>query len=434
MGSIKRIESEASERSGKGARYRADWRDPQGKKRSKTFGTKKEAVHHLATVEGDKVRGSYVDPRSARIRFADYAKTYQQGQGWKPTTSVLVASNLANHVLPAFGNRPIGAITRSEIQKWVASLGDAEQAARTPPRCPHGAMVVASRIRRGYQSRVFACPKDGVSGKGPCGPQPVRVLAPATIHAVYTTVSCIFRSAVRDHIIHESPCERISLPAFEQNELRALTPEQVATLVEHVDDRFRALVLTGVGTGLRPGELFGLRKSRVDFLRRRISVVEQVQTLPGKRPAFTSLKTKASYRVVPMPRFVVDALARHLERYPSDDVIFTMPDGQLISRTRFHERIWTPARKAAGLPASITPHSLRHTYVAGLIHQGVHPKAIQSLVGHASIQTTIDTYGHLFPNANEHASAALQDLFGEAADKLPTNKGLKIVTATPNGL
>ena len=354
MGSVRRIETTASKRSGKGVRYRADWRDPQGRKRSKSFGTKRDALHHLATVESDKIRGRYVDPRSARIRFRDYAKTYQQGQGWKATTSVLVASNLANHVLPAFGDRPIGAITRSEIQKWVASLSDEEQAARTPPRCPHGEMLPAERIRRGYQSRVFACPRDGVRGKGACRPQPIRFLAPATVRAVYTTVSCIFRSAVRDRIIQESPCERISLPPVERKDIRALTPEQVATLVEHIDERFRALVLTGVGTGLRPGELFGMRKSRVDFLRRRISVVEQVQTLPGRPPGFASLKTRASHRVVPMPSFVVDALARHLELFPSDDVIFTMPDGQLISRTRFHERFWTPARKAAGLPASIT--------------------------------------------------------------------------------
>ena len=64
----------------------------------------------------------------------------------------------------------------------------------------------------------------------------------------------------------------------------------------------------------------------------------------------------------------------------------------------------------------------------------MHPKAIQSLVGHASIQTTMDTYGHLFPEADEQASAALQALFGEVADKLPTNKPLKIVTEAPNSL
>lgn len=426
MGSIKKVESVASKRTGKGVRYRADWRDPQGRKRSKTFGTKKEALHHLATVEGDKARGSYIDPRSARIRFGDYAVTYQQNQAWKPTTRAAIASNINNHVLPALGNRPIGATRRGEIQKWVTDLGTSN--GREIPTCAHGTMVDRTRIRRGHVSNVYACPIDGVTARGPCGPQPIRTLSPATIRAIYTTVSCIFRSAVRDRLIHESPCDRISLPVVERKEIRALAPEQVGLLLAHIDDRFRALVLTGIGTGLRPGELFGLRKSRVDFLKRRITVSEQIQTLAGQKPGFTSLKTNASYRVVPMPQFVVEALARHLEQFPTDDVIFTI-EGQPISRTRFHERYWTPARKAAGLPASITPHSLRHTYVAGLIYQGMHPKAIQSLIGHSSIQTTMDTYGHLFPDANEQASVALQTMFGSAAVSLPTKKPLTAISS-----
>jgi integrase len=79
------------------------------------------------------------------------------------------------------------------------------------------------------------------------------------------------------------------------------------------------------------------------------------------------------------------------------------------------------------VPASITPYSLMHTYVAGLIYQGTHPKAIQTLIGPSSIQTTIDTYGHLFPDANEQASDALQSVFREAAASLPTKKPLRAV-------
>jgi integrase len=375
MGAVRKVESAASTRAGKGARYRADWRDPQGRKHAKTFATKKEALHHLATVEGDKARGTYVDPKGARLRFGDYANTYVDSQQWRPSTRALVASYLKNHVLPALADRPIGAIRRSEVQGFVTGL--------------------------------------------------TAKLAPATVETVYTIVSCIFRSAVRDRVIIDSPCDHISLPEVVKKEVQFLTRDQVSSLTEHMHPRFRALVSVGVGTGLRPGEIFGLRVPRIDFLRRRLSVVEQVQTLSGQPPCFAPLKTKASQRIVPLPPFVIDALSLHLAEYPSSDVVFTTPEGALINRTRFHERFWTPARIAAGLPASITPHSMRHTYVSALIGQGTHPKAIQALVGHASITTTMDEYGHLFPESNEQTNAALENFFGPSADKLPTNNEAK---------
>jgi integrase len=226
---------------------------------------------------------------------------------------------------------------------------------------------------------------------------------------------------VRDRIIIDSPCDHIKLPEIVKKEVQCLTRDQVSSLIEHMHPRFRALVSVGVGTGLRPGEIFGLRVPRIDFLRRRLSVEEQLQTLSGHAPCFTPLKTKASQRTVPVPPFVIEALSLHLAEFPSTDVVFTTPEGALINRTRFHDRFWTPARIAAGLPASITPHSMRHTYVSTLIGQGTHPKAIQALVGHASIKTTMDEYGHLFPESNEQTTAALENVFGPSAAKLPTN-------------
>jgi hypothetical protein len=105
VGAVRKVESAASTRAGKGARYCADWRDLQGRKHAKTFATKKEALHHLATVEGDKARGTYVDPKGARLRFGDYAKSYVDSQQWRPSTRALVDSYMKNHVHPALADR-----------------------------------------------------------------------------------------------------------------------------------------------------------------------------------------------------------------------------------------------------------------------------------------------------------------------------------------
>jgi integrase len=111
------------------------------------------------------------------------------------------------------------------------------------------------------------------------------------------------------------------------------------------------------------------------------------------------LKTKASRRVVTIPAFLADELGRHLrERARVDDLVFPSPSGGPLRRTNFGHRFWTPAVVGAHLDPAPTFHDLRHTAAALAIVEGAHPKAIQARMGHASITTTLNTYGHLFPS------------------------------------
>lgn len=90
------------------------------------------------------------------------------------------------------------------------------------------------------------------------------------------------------------------------------TVEQVEALVEAMPARYRAMVVLAAGTGLRQGEAFGLTLDRVDFLRRQLKVDRQIVLLPGSGPVLASPKTMASYRTIPLPAVVLDALAAHL--------------------------------------------------------------------------------------------------------------------------
>lgn len=74
--------------------------------------------------------------------------------------------------------------------------------------------------------------------------------------------------------------------------------------------------------------------------------------------------------------------------------------------------VWKPALEAAGLPAALGFHCLRHTYASGLIAEGLHPRVVMARLGHASIEETMNTYGHLFPDSLEKTTAALDRLFG----------------------
>ena len=110
-----------------------------------------------------------------------------------------------------------------------------------------------------------------------------------------------------------------------------------------------------------------------------------------------------------VPSFIVDELARHLAVYADDSgLVFGAPEGGPIRRTNFRRRTWLPAiRASVGEPCTF--HSLRHSHAALLIAQGEHPKVIQERLGHASIKTTLDTYGHLFDGLDEAAADRLDE-------------------------
>ncbi len=137
-----------------------------------------------------------------------YARTWQQAQVHRGTTADQVASNLRNHILPAFEGRAIASVRPSEVQAWVRDRSD--------------------------------------------------VLAPATVEVVYRYLAAIFAAAVRDRLIAPSPCVGIKLPRPVPSELRPATTGEVLAIAEAVPARYRALVLLTAGTGLRQGEAFGV--------------------------------------------------------------------------------------------------------------------------------------------------------------------------------
>ena len=208
----------------------------------------------------------------------------------------------------------------------------------------------------------------------------------------------VLESAVEDGRIPRSPCRRVSLPTLEKDEKRFLDPSEIDALAEAIQPRWRTFVLTGAYTGLRPGELTALRVSLVDLERRQLRVEEP-------------LKTRAARRTVSFPGFLAESLAQHLEAYPGGDGrVFTAPNGGSIRVDTWRRRFWYPAVDASvGRP--MRPHDLRHTHVALLIASGEDPYVISKRLGHASIRTTYDTYGHLFEGRDRQAADRLERVY-----------------------
>jgi integrase len=139
-----------------------------------------------------------------------------------------------------------------------------------------------------------------------------RGLAPATVQKSYQLLGKVMGAAVDAGMLAQSPCRRVPLPKVEREEMRFLTPAEVATLADAIAPRCRALVLVGAYGGLRIGELAGLRRSRVDLLRGTVTVAEIVVEVRGVLHIGGSPKTRASRRTVGLPRFVVEELAAHI--------------------------------------------------------------------------------------------------------------------------
>jgi len=124
----------------------------------------------------------------------------------------------------------------------------------------------------------------------------------------------------------------------EREEMRFLGPDEIARLADEIDPRYRALVLVGAYGGLRSGEMFGLRRGRVDLLRGRVDVVAIAVEVRGQF-FYGPPKTRAGRRSVPLPRFVVDELTTHCAGLEPDDLVFPAPQGGTIRASLFRRRI-----------------------------------------------------------------------------------------------
>ena len=191
--------------------------------------------------------------------------------------------------------------------------------------------------------------------------------------------------------------------------MRFLTPDEIQHLADTVDPRYRTLILLAGYTGLRWGEAVGLRPKDLGLVGRTLTVTHSLSEVGG-RLALTEPKTRAARRQVALPAPIAQLLAEQFASRPADsEFVFTSTDGQPLRRTNFRGRIWIPAVAASvGEPCRF--HDLRHSHVAMLIAQGEHPKTIAARLGHTSVRTVLDVYGHLYAGLDRAAADRLDGI------------------------
>ena len=200
--------------------------------------------------------------------------------------------------------------------------------------------------------------------------------------------------------------------------MRFLTPEEVEHLANTIGPEYSTLVRFAAYTGLRAGEVAALKVKRLDLMRGSVNVTESLSEAHGE-VQLGPTKTYAS-RSVALPRLLVDDLAEHLAvRGIADDpeaFVFATPTGEPMRPSNWYPRHFKPAVEAAGL-APLRFHDLRHTCAALLIAQGAHPRTIMERLGHSSVTTSLDRYGHLLPSLDEALTEGLDEVMSAAASE-----------------
>jgi integrase len=256
-------------------------------------------------------------------------------------------------------------------------------------------------------------------GKGKSSPP--RPLANDTIRSAFVRLKAALKMAVVDRLIRFNPCDGVRPPEMESREAYALTPQEAHRLLRAVEGEwYEGLIFIALATGMRLGELLGLRWSNVILTgdAPRIQIREQLQTCDGKR-AFTTLKSKTSRRDIYLDADTIDALLAQQERVrlrrSDPEAAWPKVDQQLV----FPSEVGTPyypknvlrslrvALKRAGLPQIVRFHDLRHTAGSLMLAEGAQITDVSKILGHSSVAVTAKIYAHSFAENRRKAVASV---------------------------
>jgi integrase len=249
-------------------------------------------------------------------------------------------------------------------------------------------------------------------------------LSSRTVRYIHTTLHKALKQAVMDGLIPRNVTESVKPPQPTREEIHPLTPEQAKLLLQvahEIGDRLEALYVLAIHTGLRQGELLGLKWDDVDLEDGSLQV-RRTLTITKSGPVFTAPKTTSSRRSVKLTSNATEALKSHLERQlaeidrvgslwcpgDADGLIFASETGEPLDRRAVTKQEFKPLLRRVGLP-EIRFHDLRHTCATLLLTRNVNPKIVSEMLGHSSIAITLDTYSHVLPNMRDQAAAAMEE-------------------------
>jgi len=245
-------------------------------------------------------------------------------------------------------------------------------------------------------------------------------LSPRTVNYIHVTLHKALSQAMGDGLVPRNAAQ-VKAPRPAKPEIKPLSPDQARKLIATAyatGDRYAALYVLALHTGLRKGEMLGLRWDDLD-LDATTPSLQVRRTMSETRTGHKfELPKSGKGRSIKLSRKAVEALRSHRARQAEEKLrlgegglVFPTMTGTTTSGTNLLGRYFRPLLKRAGLPP-VRLHDLRHTCATVLLMAGKHPKYVQELLGHASVAITLDTYGRMLPGMGNEAADAMSDALG----------------------
>ena len=356
---------------------------PGQRRRQKSKGgyrTKREALAGLNEAQGALQRGLYVEPSKLSV------KTFLL-EHWLPA----IESSLRHSTLQGY---------RSAITNYVLPrMGDTRLQALTP-----------DQLNAFYGELLRSGRKDGKTG-----------LSPKTVHNVHVMLHKSLHDAVRWSYLPRNVAAYSDPPKQTSSgkAMRTWTPDELRSFLEYVsDDPLYAGWVLSANTGMRRGEVLGVRWQDIDFDRRRLSIRQTIISI-DYRVEIGEPKTARGRRSVALDSGTITALRAHRvkqnqlklmlgEAWQDNDLVFCRDDGSPVHPDRFTQMFDKHVRDS-GLPR-IRLHDLRHTHASLALAAGIHPKVISERLGHSTVAFTMDVYSHAIPSMEAEAAETIANL------------------------
>jgi integrase len=360
------------EKSGKAHYYYAfEVKDESGKRKTikkRGFKGKTEARNAEREARVAWEKGNYIDP--SKMLYSEYITNWLENkQDISLETRQTNEGHLKNHIIPELGHVPLQKINVLHIESFIKALNQKE-------------------------------------------------LAEGTVKKIFNLVQTSFKSAETKELILKNPfnlLDKGSKPKITKKNFDYWTTDEVKQFFKVLDHRQKILFILAIYTGMRRGEILGLRWKDVDLKNNQLRIT---QTLKPKRRIKDGGKNQNANRSITVSSFVISELKKHralivqeklkADKYFDHDLVVCQEDGQPLSTGNF-TRFWDRIIKKTEM-RRIKFHELRHTCASLLLSTGVHPKVVQELLGHSSIKITLDYYSHMMPNMHEDAVKALDRL------------------------
>ncbi len=237
-------------------------------------------------------------------------------------------------------------------------------------------------------------------------------LSAKTVRNIHQIISSALKLAVEQRLIAHNPADGCALPKAERKEMQTLPVEQLTSFLrEAKDSGVFALYYIDLTTGLRRGELLGLKWSDIDLEKGDLRVQRQIGRIDGKIIEMP-LKTKNAYRTLPLSADAIDVLMQQRRKTGNSEWVFPSPTGDPMSPDSVLHMLHR-VLKRAGLP-KVRFHDLRHTFATLALQNGVDIKTVSGMLGHFSAGFTLDTYAHVTTSAKREAAKTMGNILSGA--------------------